>query len=392
MSVSVAFPFVTVVTDTSALRPAVQRAPGVLAVVGPAGTAAQGGSVAADTPTRVADGEEAATFFSSTSRGTTSSNPLYDALKLALIQTPAPNTVYGVRVGEGGFASALAALEAADDVTIVALAGVHPERTAGETDPFAAAALTALVALKDHVETMSAAGNKRIGVAMIDPSFPRSNTYTDDLNTGAGSLASSRIVLIAARGAVGDAGVAAAAAMAGYPPSVSMVLKQVNGVALPLAGQFGPGEIRALSEKGFVPLIDPALISGETLHLAEGRTFKPGDPLQYIDTVRTLDDIEFRLKAGLIGLVGDARITRSGLITLKARIEGILGVVQREQAIDGFRIQIPVLDILSIPEDARTPADRKTVKDARDTRAVAVLLEVTLGPATHRVDVQLFVN
>jgi hypothetical protein len=392
MAVSVAFPFVTVVTDASGLRPAVRRAPGVLAVVGPTATGAQAGQVPANTPTRVVTSADAGSSFSTVSGGSVRSNPLYDALKLALIQEPAPSTVYGVRVDNGDFAAALASLEAADDVTVVALAGVHPARAATATDPINPDALKALTALKTHVESVSADGNKRIGVAMIDPTFARTANYVSALDAAATSLKSSRMVLVAARGAVGDAGAATAAAIAGHAPAVSMVLKQVRGLELPLAGQYGPGEIIGLSEKGFVPVIDPALISGETLHLAEGRTYNPGDALQYIDVVRTLDDIDFRLKAGLIGLIGDARITRSGLVLLKARIEGILGVVQREQAIDGYRILIPVLDILSLPEDARSPADVEQLKQARQTRAVDVALDIVLGPATHRVDVQLVAN
>ena len=53
-----------------------------------------------------------------------------------------------------------------------------------------------------------------------------------------------------------------------------------------------------------------------------------------------------------IGTVGDARITRPGMISLKARTEGILGPVQRSAEIDDFSISIPVLDILSVPESA----------------------------------------
>jgi len=170
------------------------------------------------------------------------------------------------------------------------------------------------------------------------------------------------------------------------------VLKQVSELTMPLAQQYGPGEIKKLSEAGFIPIIDPALISGTSLHLAEGQTFSADAKLRFIDTVRTLDDIDFRLKAGLIGLVGDARITRSGLITLKARIEGILGVVQREQAIDTFKVDIPVLDILTLPEEARTAPDKLVLSDARQNRVVNVDVQVTLGPATHRVAVKLFVS
>jgi hypothetical protein len=47
-------------------------------------------------------------------------------------------------------------------------------------------------------------------------------------------------------------------------------------------------------------------------YFAEG-TFTTDATLLYVDIVRTLDDLDFRLKAGLIGTIGDARITRGGL-------------------------------------------------------------------------------
>ena len=41
-----------------------------------------------------------------------------------------------------------------------------------------------------------------------------------------------------------------------------------------------------------------------------------------MDIVRTLDDIDFRLKSGLIGAIGDARITKAGMTGVKTRVDG----------------------------------------------------------------------
>jgi hypothetical protein len=196
-------------------------------------------------------------------------------------------------------------------------------------------------------------------------------------------------VLIGARGADGDAATAAMAAIAGYQPHVSPGLKLVRGVQIPLAAQYGPAEITGLSEAGVVPLIDPALVPGTGLHLAEGRTFTSDESLLFIDIVRTLDDIEFRLKAGLIGAIGDARITRSGMTQLKSRFDAILGPLQRGAVIDAYEVRIPVLDILSIPEAARSAADNAEVATARANRRVEVQVSVTYGPAVHRLLVTL---
>ena len=118
---------------------------------------------------------------------------------------------------------------------------------------------------------------------------------------------------MAARGSTQDVATAAAAAVAGYDPQVSMVLKKLQGVTLPLTSQYTPSEIVGLSVGNGTPgvtggmnaIIDPVLVPGESLHFADGRTFSTDAALDYIDIVRVLDDIDFRLKAGLIGMVGE---------------------------------------------------------------------------------------
>jgi hypothetical protein len=385
-TVAAAFPFVEVTIDTSALQPVAQRSPGVLAIVGTTASGANGGAAAPNVPTVVSTLDDAATLFSKVTNGVAAQNPLYSALQLALLQNPRPSKLYGVRAG-ADVAPALAALEAADDVTFVVLAATTDVgKAAAGADP-----ATGLTALKNHVENMSAGGNKRIGVGMIDPAKVKTATYVADTVAAVESLRSStsRMVLVAARGATQDAAVAAAAAIAGYAPSISIVLKQVNGVILPIAQQYGPSEITGLSEAGILPLIDPALIVGESVHFADGRCFTSSADLLFVDLVRTLDDIDFRLKAGLIGLVGDARITKSGLTLLKTRIEGILGPLQRAAVIDAFSMQIPALDVLSLPETAWSPADREIVNESRANRSVDVFVSITYGPATHRIKVTL---
>jgi hypothetical protein len=143
------------------------------------------------------------------------------------------------------------------------------------------------------------------------PSIPRRRktpTYPATVDAAMAPLRSSvsRMILIAARGAAPTTDVASAAmaAIAGFEPQVSMVLKKVRGVAMPLASQFSPSEIKLLSEAGINPIIDPSLIEGTSLHFADGLTYTTDADLLFIDIVRVLDDIEFRLKAGLIGMVG----------------------------------------------------------------------------------------
>jgi hypothetical protein len=375
-TVPAAFPFIEVKIDTSALAPVAQRSPGVIAVVGQTTS----GSAAVNTPLVVDTSSDAEDKFGA-------STALSNSLKLAMLQDPKPSKIYGVRVDAGNYAAALDSLEAADDVTFVSLAN---EVTVGSAAA-AGSPATNLMALKDHVETMSADGQKRIGVAMINPATAKSNSYVTDVSAAVAALKSdsSRMILMAARGASTDVAAAAMAAIAGFAPHQSMVLKKIRGVSMPIEQQYSPSEIKGLSEGNMNPVIDPALIVGESLHFGEGRCFTTDANLLYIDIVRTLDDIEFRLKAGLIGMVGDARITKSGLTTVVTRIEGILGPLKRRAVITDFTIDIPVLNILSIPESARTATDVAEVTTARANRTVDVYLTVTYGPAVHRLKVTL---
>jgi hypothetical protein len=384
-----AYPYVTVIIDTSALLPVAQRASGVVAVVGLADDAA---ATAVNTPAEVTDHDSIMAAFAN---GTTA-NALTESLDLVFAQDPMPSKVYGVRTDAGkNYAAALTGLEAADDVTFVCLAR---EFTVGSDGN----APTNLMALRAHVENMSKAGQKRMAVAAIDPTIAKSPTYAADqlADTAYGMLMSDdgRMILIAARGATtdpinpaatADAAASAMGTIAGYSPSTSVVLKQVRGFMMPVTGQYAPAEITELAGAGVIPLVDPALIPGTGLYFADGGTFSSDATRNYVDIVRVLDDIEFGLRAGLIGTVGDSRITRAGLTSIRIRVEGILGPLQQAAVIDDYSVSIPVLDILGVPESARSTADEQQVVTARSTRQVNVMISITYGPAVHRLNVTL---
>ena len=380
----VAYPFVQVkVVPPPA--PVAMRATGVVAVVGITPNGAAGGTAPENAPRVVTSAAEALTLFASpASGGAVASNPLYRGLVLALGQDPPPVKVYGVRAAANGYAAALRALEAVDDVNFVSLAG--------ETD------IDALVLLKTHVEGVSDAGSPRIGVAMANPASSLSQTWADDalsaLTTTGKVLRSdkSRMIVVAGRspsGAVQDFATAAMAAIAGHPPHVTPVLKQIRGVEFPKELQFSPTEVKKLASEGIIPIIDPALIPGSGLFMADGGLFTSDARRPFVDIVRVLDDIQFRLRAGLIGTIGDARITKAGLTLVKMTAEGIVANLQRQNIIDGFTVRIPLLERLSIPEAARTPADTQEITQARATRAVDMLVAVVYGPQIHHLGVTL---
>ncbi|QVN21759.1 hypothetical protein [Burkholderia pyrrocinia] len=387
-TVPAAFPFILVNIDTSALMPIAQRSPGVIAIVGKTPAGADGGDAAFDMPTVVDTASDVSQHFAKINAdGSVADTTLSTSLKLAMLQNPAPSKIYGVKVNGTDYAGALASLEAADDVDFVCLAN--------ETDVGVAAGggnpPTNLLALKAHVETMSSQGQKRLGVAMVNPVTVKSPTYVHDVDATATPLKSdsSRMVLVAARGATVDVASAATGAIAGYAPQVSMVLKQVRGVSVPTASQYGPSEIKGLSEAGIVPIIQPSLIVGGGFYFGEGRCYTTDASQLYIDIVRVLDDIDFRLKAGLIGLIGDSRITKAGLTQVKVRIDSILGPLLNAAVIDDYSTTIPVLNILMTPESAWSATDSSLVVTARANRTVDVFVSITYGPAVHQLRVTL---
>ncbi|MEU0790612.1 hypothetical protein ABZ342_11140 [Amycolatopsis sp. NPDC005961] len=380
---------VDVVIDTGALVPVARRSPGVVAVVGDA----DGATAPVSTPLVITGHADAIALFGKAGAAT----PLSRSLDLVLAQDPRPSKIYGVRTpAAGNYAAALTGLEAADDVTFVCLAG---ETNVGSATDGATPA-TGLRALAEHVETLSAAGNRRLAVAMIDPATAPSATYVDTVlaanSYGALRSATGRMVLVAARGAttdetadpnpVADAAAAVMGAIAGLAPAAGVVLERVRGLTMPITQQYAPSEVTGLAGQGVIPLVDPALGPGTGLFLGDGGTFSSDPARTYVDICRVLDDVEFRLRAGL---AGDASITKAGLTSVRVRVEGILGPLQLGEVIDDFSVTIPLLAILALPESARTAAEEAQVVTARRTRQVSVLIGITYGPAVHRLNVTL---
>ncbi|MEV1289112.1 hypothetical protein [Micromonospora sp. NPDC049679] len=391
MTIAAEFPFIRVTIDTRGLQPAATRAFGNVAVVGSTGGF---GTAVPDTPIQIGSEAEARAQFADVDGSGAIANdgadagPLYHAVRTVLLQDPAPSRVFAVATddsdGSPGYTAALASL-AATPVQFVALAG--------ETDP------AALAALKNHVETVSADGDRRIGVAMVDPDLAvaEGSTFAQAAEAAYSGVKSdvSRMVLAAARvpvtGGVPAADVAAAVmgAMAGYPPHISVLMKQIRGVSVPLARQFSGSEIKQLAEQFMLPLIDPELVPGEGIFMGSGRCYTTDTSRLYVDVIRVLDDIEFRLKAGLIGTIGNVQIDRLGMQALRSRIDAILGPLATARVIAGYSTEIPLLPVLELEESLRSPGAVATLTAARTSRIVEVLLSVTYAGSVHFLDVNL---
>ena len=394
MSVPTAeYPYIRVTIDTSGLQPTATRAFGNVAVVGSAGGF---GTAAPNTPMMIGSEAEARRLFANTDPGTgailgdgAQAGPLYHSLREVLLQRPGPSRIYAVATDDTG-----ANPKWADALASVATAPVQFVCLARVTDP------ATLALLKTHVEDASGAGAKRIGVAMVKPDLavPNNKTFAQAADTAYAGLknADGRMVLAAARitstGDVPDSDVAASVmgTIAGYQPQISVLLKQVNGISIPLASQFTGTEVAQLAEVAMLPLLDPEYIVGEGIFIGSGRSYNPTDPSRlYVDVVRVLDDIEFRLKAGLIGSIGNVRIDRLGMEGLRSRFDAILEPLRSARVIDRYTIDIPVLPILETEEADRSPGAASTLTSTRTSRAVEVLVSVTYAGSVHFLDVKI---
>ncbi len=247
-----------------------------------------------------------------------------------------------------------------------------------------------IAALVKHVTDVSNTGDdgkERMGVVMLEKGSTNAALVTGD-------LANERMVYIAHKSDQ-DAAAAVAGTIAGYEPHISLLLKPVHIDSEP----FTPAQIEAINgTEGFGSppngqgvnwLTSPALIPGRGVYMGEGYTGNPGGGKKFIDIVRTIDDISFRLKARLINAIGTLRVSRSGLRSLIAQMEAVLDPLISNEVIESYELVLPLLTLLDKNPDSLTEAQVQQIHDAQVQRLVQVLVAVEYAGAIHRLDMIL---
>jgi hypothetical protein len=299
---------------------------------------------------------------------------LGSSVRLALEQSPGPAKVWAVRTdsGDGNDALPNALAEVAKlNVQLVVLANTPlVSDTVGKDE---------IELLAGHVSSVSengGDGKERIGIAMLD------NTVTDPaVITGAMSI--NRMVMIAHR-SDDDAAAAAAGVIAGYEPHISVLLKPVK---ISMNSLFSDSEIDTFNTARVNWLTDPVLFPGKGVYMGEGYTL--GSEMPYIDIIRTIDDISFRLKARLIQTIGNLRISRSGLRSLVSQMTAILEPLRARQVIESYDVFIPTLALLDKGPANLTDAERQQINNAQNDRVVEALIAVDYAGAIHRLNITL---
>ncbi|HRC85720.1 MAG TPA: hypothetical protein PK413_08940, partial [Thermoanaerobaculia bacterium] len=234
-------------------------------------------------------------------------------------------------------------------------------------------------ALASHVNSVSNTGGdgkERIGVAMLGKGVT-------DTTVLSGAMSINRMVMVAHRSDQ-DAAAAVAGAIGGQEPHISMLLKSV---AISQDTEFSDSEIDAFNTARVNWLTDPLLLPGKSIHLGEGYTLGSTQP--YIDIVRTIDDISFKLKARLIQVIGELRISRSGLRSLVSLMSSILEPLVERGVIESYDIFIPVLALLDKNPATLTAAELTQINNAQNDRVVAASVTVDYAGAIHRLNITL---
>lgn len=365
--------YVRVHTVTDNFSPVI-RPTGNMVVIG---TATAG---TANTAVEVSTFAEATKAFSADTGGP---SPLTKSLITAMSQSPSPSRLWGIKLGTN-IADALTVVEALD-VQFVVFA--ETPLTTDTAKPGAA-----IAALRDHVARVSDTGDgkERMGVAMLTKGVFETSLVT-------GSLVDDRMVYVAHQSDQ-DAAAAVAATIAGYPPHVSMVLKQVAIETIPFTNAqidtingTEPDNDPRIVGQGVVWLAKPALLGGKATYLGEGYTGKPLGK-KFIDVQRTIDDVTFRLKARLMGAIGNLRISRSGLRALVVTMESVLNPLVDAGVLEGYRVTIPILNLLDADPATLTDTQVQAVRDAHTGRVAQVLASVEYAGAMHRIDINLKFN
>jgi hypothetical protein len=300
---------------------------------------------------------------------------LASSIKTAFAQSPGPTTVWAIATDPADGANAVTnglAQAAKIHVQIVALANLPLTGTA------AGQGKAEIEALAAHCNTVSNGtdGMERIGVAMLG------NGITDTTLISA-AMAQNRMTMIAHR-STEDAAAAVAGVIAGYPPHISLLLKQIN---IDMDSVFSDSEIDAFNTAHINWVTRTPLIPGAGFYMGEGYTLGTDQP--YIDIARVIHEISFDLKSALIRSIGVLRVTRAGLRALVSEMSAVLQPLQDDAVIDSYLIFFPLLTLLDKDPSKLTDVELQEIHNAQATRTVNSIVTINYAGAIHRLNITL---
>jgi hypothetical protein len=359
------------VTPVSNLFSPVTRAFGDIAIVGAAtGSGPVKTPIAVTNPNDVTDASNPGGKDKPIDDATWFQGDLGAAVRMAFEQTPGPTTVWAVKTNSADADPVGAALTvvAKLDVQIVVVANM-PLKTGGGNK----AAIEALAAHVNTVSTTGGDGMERIGVAMLDKGVTDTSLITT-------AMAINRMVMIA-HNSSDDAAAAIAGTIAGYQPQISLLLKQVT---IDNDSLFSDSDVDTLNTAQVNWLADPTLLPGRGVYMGQGYTL---GPMKYIDVVRTIDDISFRLKATLIESIGNLRMSRAGLRSLVSQMAAVMEPLKQSEVIESYTIFVPLLVLLDKDPGSLTDTELAEIHNAQSSRTVDTTLAVEYAGAMQLINI-----
>ncbi|MFH9958482.1 hypothetical protein ACH4OX_30270 [Streptomyces roseolus] len=305
-------------------------------------------------------------------------NDVAVAIATAFRQTPPPTRVWGIEVDPATPAWGAAFTEAEDlPVQILVLANTPLNATPATDHP--------VELLAKHVVEVSNTGGdgkERIGVAALDPD----EAQTAQVARNTGAIKTDRMVLIAHKESTDDVAAAVAGVIAGHEPHISLLLKPIN---MGMSGLFTATEIETYYRGSINWVTSPVMLPGHALYMGEGLTASPAGNKKYVDIVRTLDDISFRIKAALIQAIGDIRIDRPGLRTVVTLVQSALSPLVSRDVIEEYVIHIPLLVLLEREPATLSAEEVEQIRTGRSSRKVDMEVSVVYAGVIHQIAVKL---
>lgn len=367
--------YITVSAETNMFKPAT-RSYGDIAIIGNTVATAGGPTltpIPVTNPNAVSDDSNVAGDGLSIDDPTWFEGDLGDSVNMLFKQSPGPSKVYAVRADVTDTTVLGTALDAVAklNVQLVTLANT-PLGVADQNKP-------QISALSDHVVQVSQSGGdgkERMGIAMLNKGF---------VDTAAISgLTNARMVMVA-HNSDEDAAAAFTGTIAGYEPHISILLKAVN---IDMPEMLSDSDIDSLNTEGINWLTRPDVMPGMGIYAGEAYTLDQVS-MPYIDIVRTIDDVSFRLKARLIVAIGKLRVSRAGLKDLASMMAGVLEPLRMREVIEGWDIIIPVSIMLDKDPNSLTDVELQMISNAQNTRTVEATITVDYAGAIHRLNIKL---
>ncbi len=247
-----------------------------------------------------------------------------------------------------------------------------------QTMAYMAGNTSGLTILKNHIVSTSTGTKKRIGIIA---------SAKDSNATTLTSLANDRIVLINHK-SLKDIPSITAGVLSTLQPWQTLHRKAVVGDESD--GNFTDTDYNTTFKNAQIIGLDRSeFITGNSFRFSEGTTLSPDTFLKYIDAVRVVDDVSFKVRAELSNpsLISNIKLaTIPGMNTLRATLTTLMNSLVALGEIDDYTIVIPLEEIVRKPASQRTVEEQTRLNQAVSSRTFSIDVDITYSGQLHYLD------